>query len=162
MRGSRLAELLPVIIFVTILALGLGTFLFTRAQHSAKTAAAARSNEEHGLPSDYPSDMVPLYAGAVIAETLKDTTTSGDGAPMDRWIVHATSSDEPKKIYEFYNDLLLGQGLAQQMYISIPGGYGVDFADENQIINFVIERKADDPKTTNIEITFNRLQSYKP
>lgn len=160
--GSRLGEFLPAIIFVLILALGLGTFLFTRAQSAAKRATAVRANEKQGLPSDFPSEIVPLYAGATITETLKDTTESREGEPMDRWIVHAWSPEEPKKIYEFYNELLLGKGMAQQMYISIPGGYGVDFADQYQVVNFIIEKSKDDPAKTNLEITFNRLQSYRP
>lgn len=157
-KRPGLGEWLPAIIFVLILIAGFSVLIWRQVSSKAQHVQAIQQNEKLGLPADYPLDVVPLYQGMKLDKCERSETKSSENEPMDSWHLTGTSSDEPKKIYEFYNGLMQAANFSQNMYISIPGGYGVEFADEQQVINYQIEKDHKDPQVTNIDITFSRLK----
>lgn len=115
------------------------------------------SNKALDLPADYPSDILPVWEGSDIKEQERREVQSIDGHPMDQWKVHAETDDDKQAVFEFYNKLLLEQGMAQTLFASVPSGYGVTYADEQSEIQLTIEKKLSDERTQ-IEITFSRLR----
>jgi hypothetical protein len=125
------------------------------AQQAAQHARA--SNAALGIPEDYPCQLIPIYPGAKIVESKRETAKSDDGLPMDKWYIHATTTAERDKVHDYYIDIVTDLGLSQTMGIQIPTGYGFNYADQNLIVEFTVEVRAKDP-LTQIEITLYKLQ----
>jgi hypothetical protein len=156
--ASRSALLL--IVFV-VAALAVGVALLVRqvvAQNYLKVQAEARitDNLQRGLPDDYPSDLMPLYAGAKVTKGERGKTVSSDNQPMDQWKVHAETSEDKVIVAKFYRDHLLKAGMAQSFYASVPNGVAATYADEHTEIKLTVEKKKADT-LTQIDIELNRL-----
>jgi len=150
---------LPALVFVAMAVLAL--VLFLRHQQLVQESIEQRQalNEKQGLPSDYPRELLPLYPGLEIIDTERGEWHTDQDEPMDKWYVHAQIDESKEELFEYYNDLLLDQGFQQTQYISIPTGYGVDYADELHVIKLVIERKSTD-ELMQVETTIFRLKDY--
>jgi hypothetical protein len=163
-RNSVTAILIAV--FVLLLLVGSLVLLLLKAQESsaqrqqAERLVAERQamNRELGLPRDYPADVLPLWPGAEIKTQEEGEVKSTDGQPMKQWKIHAETDDDKTEVYEHYNQLLLGQGMSQTLFASVPSGYGVTYANQSDEIQLTIEKKLSDERTQ-IEITFSRLRS---
>jgi hypothetical protein len=157
-RAIPWGTIVPAAGFLIVLAVL--ALLWARHSQAQRVEIAARqqANVQAGLPRDYPSEVVPVYPGVTLVKAERGDTESTTGEPMDKWYVHATSKDEPKKLFDYYNDLMLKGGLHQTTYMSIPTGYGVNFANERYDIQFVIETRSGEADTQ-LEITVNRLRN---
>jgi hypothetical protein len=155
--GVAWAAVIPVGLFVLLLAVGLALYLHQAMIQRAQVRERQQANEQLGLPRDYPLDVVPLYAGAKVDKTERGDWKSSDGKPMDKWYIHAESADPPDKLFKFYNDLMLSRKFQQSYYSSIPTGFGVNYSDARHDIQFVMETRKG-KKLTQLEITLYRLR----
>lgn len=162
-KTSPLAGAVLVVLLALLLGgLALGFMTVQRsaaAKRAEQTARATRlaENKALGLPLDYPADFLPIWPGATIKEQSKGEVKSTDGGTMDQWKVHAETDSDKSEVYEYYNAMLLGAGMSQTVYASVPNGYGVTYADEQREIQFTIEKKRADPRTQ-LEITFSQMR----
>jgi hypothetical protein len=118
-------------------------------QRSKELAAL---NKSAGLPETYPLDFMPLYPGVEFLEAQSEDAKADDGAAMDKWHV-LCQTDAPKQdVYDFYMQRLEAEGMRQTMYISLPSGYSLGYADENRIVELRIEKLRSDPKLQ-VELT---------
>ena len=156
-HGVPWGTVIPVALFVLIVAAGIALYTRTTLIERAEVRQRQQANEQLGLPRDYPLDELPLYAGAKIIKAERGDWKSTDGKPMDKWFVHAESADPPDKIFKYYNDLLLDRKFQQSYYSSIPTGFGVNYSDARHDIQFVIETRKASP-LTQLEITLYRLR----
>ena len=155
--GVAWSTLLPLLAFLLVVCGALGLYSWQGLQARAKIAERQAANEILGLPRDYPLDVVPLYRDAKILKADRGDTTSTEGQPMDRWYIHATVKDQPKAVFDYYNDMLLKRGMRQTTFYSIPTGFGIDLADEQYAVSFIMETRQETPDTS-LEITVNRLR----
>jgi hypothetical protein len=159
------SQWLPWLVFIVLMGGGLGFYVYRESALAAhrreQIQARQQENAKLGLPPDYPVDFVPLYAGVTLDTAERKDAKSTDGRPMDQWHIHAESDVSKDVIYQYYNQLMLGKGLAQTMYASVPSGYGMTFADDQNEIQFTIEKKLHD-KRTQLDIIFSRIQPGAP
>ena len=150
---------LPLIVFIAIAALAV--FLYLRQQWHAQELIEQRQelNQKQGLPRDYPRELIPLYPGLEIVDTERGEWHTDENEPMDKWYVHGQIDESKEVLFEYYNDLLLNKGLRQTQYISIPTGYGVDYADDLHVIKLIVEKKSTD-ELMQVEITIFRLKKH--
>lgn len=130
-----------------------------RAEHLARLEAEqlrlealALQNEQAGLPETYPADFIPLYPGVELLEASAEDATADDGTPMDKWHVLSQIDEDKQVVYDFYKTRVEAEDLRQTMYISIPPGYSISYADENRIVELRIEKLSSDPMLQ-VEIT---------
>ncbi len=135
-----------------------------REMHDDMVAEEARLREEVrdsnlalGLDADYPSFRFPLYEGMEVLETRKEEAQSTLGETMDMWFVKGQVDAELDAIQQFYRDRLQEEGMRQTQYISIPGGYAFNYADEWYDTRFAIEQQSTDP-LPRVEITIYRVR----
>jgi hypothetical protein len=156
-RFLNAAQLVPAVVFLAVAAVAVGYALNMQAEERRERAQGVAAKLERGLPESYPDDVVPLYEGAKVIAAETGSGESSDGAPMHKWVIKAeVVEDDRQKIFDFYKDYLLERGMSQSMLISIPSGYGVDYADEQRTVHLVIEKKKSD-KHTQLEITLHEL-----
>lgn len=117
-------------------------------------------NEQAGLPEDYPATFVPLYPGVEIVSAEQTDADSTDGAPMDRWHVLAQIDEDKEPIYEFYKQRMENEDMRQTMYISLPTGYSMHYADENRIAELRIEKTSKD-ELMQVELTVYVVKGAK-
>jgi len=98
-----------------------------------------RLNEELGLPLDFPCDKVPIYAGLEILATERGASKSTEGEPMDRWYVHGQVEADKDIVHDYYHEYFMDMGMRQTQHVSIPTGYGMDYADEEMSVEAVVE-----------------------
>jgi len=77
---------------------------------------------------------------------------------MDEWELHGTSADDKQKIFDFFKDKLLGRGMGQTQYISIPTGYGVTYGDEKYSVELEIEKQPRDKQTRIVQRVYRLKQ----
>lgn len=157
-RPDRPVFWVAVIVVVTLgIAVALGWFIYIQQHAQAVTRERLQYNDEHGLSEDFPSERVPIFPGVEILQCERGTATSTDGEPMDKWYVHGQIDKDTQPIYEYYNKYFLDSGMRQTQYISIPTGYGVNYADEKLLVEAVIEvRQGSD--LTQVELTVYRVR----
>jgi hypothetical protein len=120
-------------------------------------AETLESNTELGLDPEYPAFKFPIYPGLEILETRREEAQSTLGETMDMWFVHGQVEAELKDIEAFYREALTKGDLRQTQYISIPGGYAFNYANEWYDSRFSIEKKSTDP-IPQVEITVYRVR----
>ena len=139
---------MPFIAFLLIIGVGVGFAMQHQSQAKQELKKEESENTALGLPADYPRKLVPVYPGLTIKETERGTAKATDGVDLLKWVVNGETADGKEKVFEYYNDLLIEQGMRQTMYISIPSGVAVHYGDEENIAEFEIERLPDSPVTT--------------
>ncbi len=112
----------------------------------------ALQNQAVGLPDTYPADFMPLYPGVELLSASSEEAKADDGALMDKWHVLSQIDEDKEVVYEFYKARIEAEDLRQTMYISLPTGYSISYADENRIVELRIEKLRQDPKLQ-VEIT---------
>jgi hypothetical protein len=110
-----------------------------------------------GLSRDFPSDRVPIYPGLELLESERGMATSTTGEPMYKWFAHGQIDADKDLLYEFYHQHFMGAGMRQTQYVSIPTGYGIDYADESMSVEVVIEYRQDSD-LLQVELTVYLLQ----
>lgn len=128
-------------------------------QAELRGAIASRQarNIELGLPRDFPLDDVPIYTGLAIIETDRSSAESNLGEPLDCWYVHGLIDEDKDKVYDYYHEHFMGRGMHQQQYIGIPTGYGADYADEEYLINLIVETRPPEEQMQ-VELKVHRVR----
>lgn len=147
----------PGIAFVLIIAVGIGYYMKQEAQARRESDEVRQQVQSLGLPDGFPLQDVPIYPGLTITEKKREDAKSSDNKPMDLWEVHATTPDDKKKVFDFYKEEMLGRGMGQTQYISIPTGLQATYADEQYSVEFEIEKQPKD-RATRVVIRVYRLQ----
>lgn len=151
--GLDWSAILPAVIFVVIV-------LFASVAYW-RHAGAVRVEQQAlaaGLPDGYPIRLVPLPDGFILGETERDTATSTDNLPMDKWVVNGEAPQPHEEVFQYYKDHLLGAGLSQTQLISIPGSYYVEYGDPDGTISFEIDDERGESGGTRLKIIVHRLQ----
>lgn len=160
---ARWIWVLPVLLFLAISTWLVSWARGNQAQLEQQVKVRQELNSHLGLPRDYPIDVVPLYDGVSVLETTREDAKSSDGEPMDKWFIHAQIEASRKPIFEYYHNLMLARGMAQTQFISLPASdgsgasYAVNYADEEFIVEFTIEKTSKDPMTQ-LKITVYRVR----
>lgn len=154
-RGLLTVALL--VAFVIVLLGAAALYLFDQCSKRVRDEERRARNSELGLPTDFPIDVVPLYAGAEIITAEKDSAVATDGASMDKWSVHAELEGGKDDVYSFYHERMLAAGMRQTQFVSIPTGYGADYADRQFVIEFIIEYRPGSERLQ-LEITAYRVR----
>lgn len=91
--------------------------------------------------------------------TIEDTytedytyTIEGEGVSSEekegiKYTIEGSSDLSPKKVRDFYNDLLLDQGFRQRINISLPSGHRVDLVSEEYLVSVEAEVKSGEERT---------------
>jgi hypothetical protein len=162
-KGSRkiswggLLTISLLLVLVIALIAAAAQYLYGRHVKREQIRQRQETNIELGLPRDFPSDLIPLYAGANLISSERGSAVSTADEPMDKWYVHAQSDDDKDAVYDYYHERMLAEGMRQTQYVSIPTGYGSDYADAEYVIEFIIERRPDADRLQ-IEITVYRVR----
>lgn len=145
-------------ILITAAVVGAGTwFIWRQVAVRQGEHRAQAGNQALGIPEDYPSQIIPIYPGVKIIDTKRETAKSDDGRPMDKWFIHATTEAHQDKVHDYYLNIVTKLGLSQTMGIQIPTGYGFNYANQELIVEFTVEKRAQDP-LTHLEITLYKMQ----
>jgi hypothetical protein len=147
----------PFVLIALVLLAGAVWLLWNHFASEAAKQSRQQQNTKLGIPSDYPSQLIPIYPGVKLVESKRENAQATDGKPMDKWYIHATSTDSTDKLHDYYMDIVTKLNLNQTMGMQIPTGYGFNYANENMIVEFTIETRAPDP-LTQLEITVYVLQ----
>jgi hypothetical protein len=158
-REPRLGWLgwLPFALLALLLLAGAVALVTQRISAERNSAAMTRENERLGLPADYPAGLLPLFPRVKVVEAKREDAKSDKGEPMNKWYVHATTSEPPKKLHDYYTRWAEKRDMSQTMGIQIPTGYGVNYADAEVAVEFVMETRPPG-KLTHLEITLYRLK----
>jgi hypothetical protein len=156
-RRSNWLGWLPFVLFAALLLVALGFFVVQRVGQEQALQRQQAANDKLGIPADYPGGIIPVYPGVKIVKAEKSAAQSKDGQAMDKWYIHATSTDNRDKLHEFYLAIVNKLGLSQTMGIQIPTGYGMNYANDKFEVDFVIEVRPPD-KLTYLEITLFMLK----
>ncbi|GEM_PF-6571275 len=154
--GGLLTISLLLVLLIALIAAA-GRYIYGQHARRQQIQQRQETNAELGLPRDFPSDVVPLYPEAELLATERDSAVSTDDEAMDKWYVHAESDLDKDTVYNYYHERMLAAGMRQTQYVSIPTGYGSDYADEDYVIEFIIERRPDSDRLQ-LEITVYRVR----
>jgi len=152
-NATVLQTLLPWLIFAMLAGGTAAIFVVPAQRAEARRQSLARENQSLGLPSDYPLDRAPLFSGAKVLSCNKSKASSKEGDPMDQWDLSAESDASAKDISEFYKSFCSDRDMLQTQMISIPTGFAMDYANENEVIHLEIERRTGAEKTS-LKITY--------
>jgi len=148
--GARFAAFLPLIIFIAVLAVFTGYWLNQQNQSRAARLKQAEANETRGLPRDYPAGVVPIHEEVEIVETERGSADAQDGGKLDKWYILGRFDGDRKQLLDYYNDLMIGRGMGQTHFISMPshdgsgGNYAVAWADDEYLVDLSIEKLTSD------------------
>ena len=162
-KGSRriswsgLLTVSLLLVLVIALIASAGQYLYNQRVKRRQIQQRQETNVELGLPRDFPSDFVPLYPGADLLAAERGEAVSTADEPMDKWYVHAETDEDKDAVYDYYHERMLAQGMRQTQYVSIPTGYGSDYADADYVLEFIIERRPD-AERLQLEITVYRVR----
>lgn len=146
-----------VLAFAAVLAVLVVLHFNQQADVREAIASLQARNIELGLPRDFPLDDVPIYPGLAIIETDHSNAESNLGEPLDYWYVHGLIDEDKDKVYDYYHEYFMGRGMHQQQYIGIPTGYGADYADEEYLINLIVETRAPEERMQ-VELKVHRVR----
>jgi hypothetical protein len=122
------------------------------AEEKQRRTELAQQNAAAGLPDNYPCDFMPLYPGVELLDASVEEAKADDGTPMDKWHVLSQSDDDKQKVYDFYINRLAEEDMRQTMFVSLPTGYNLHYADTDRIVEIRIEKLKKDPKLQ-VELT---------
>ncbi|MBN2083060.1 hypothetical protein JW859_12750 [bacterium] len=147
------------IVVLVCLGLIIAAVYYLRPQPREGMSAQERQqlNEELGLALDFPCDKVPIYPGLEILETERGTAQSTEGEPMDKWFVHGQIDADKDIVHDFYHQHFMDLGMRQTQHVSIPTGYGMDYADEEMSVEAVVETRPGSD-LLQVELTVYRLR----
>lgn len=120
-------------------------------------AEVLESNTQLGIDPEFPSFKFPIYPGLEIIESRREEAQSTLGEAMDMWFIHGQVDAELKDIETYYREAMMKADLRQTQYISIPGGYAFNYANEWYDSRFSIEKKNTD-LMPQVEITVYRVR----
>jgi len=147
------------VIVVVCLGLAVAAVYLLKPQAADGMSAMERQqiNRELGLQLDFPCDKVPIYPGLEILEKERGTAKSTAGEPMDRWFVHGQIDADKDTVHDYYHEHFMEIGMRQTQHVSIPTGYGMDYADEEMSVEAVVETRAGSD-LLQVELTVYRLK----
>jgi hypothetical protein len=148
---------LPFALLAALLLAALGFYIMQRVGQQQAQQQQQAANDKLGIPADYPGQIIPVYPGVKIVKAEKGTAKSKDGEVMDKWYIHATTTESCEKLHDYYVSLANKLNLSQTMGIQIPTGYGTNYANDKLEVDFVIEVRPPD-KLTQLEITLYMLK----
>ena len=148
---------LPFALLAIVLLAALGVYVTQRIGQQQELRQQQAANDKLGIPADYPAQIIPVYPGVKIIKAEKSDAKSKAGEAMDRWYIHATTTDSSEKLHDYYVKIANKLGLSQTMGIQIPTGYGTNYANDKLEVDFVMEVRPPD-KSTHLEITLYMLK----